>query len=154
MLGGGPGRIRTGDPCRGKGTYPLARHGGKAEYGRLSAVCSTMLSYRPTHEWARTIEVRLKTCSDRYSLFVKIAYSSRTTDLETAISGCTTSVRTMCWAGSSAWYARQRPKNVRFARYSARGTGRSRVRIPPGPPSKRKPPSQPSERRDALHSLL
>jgi len=94
-----------------------------------------MLSYRPTHEWARNLEVRLKTCSDRYSLFVKIAYSSRTTDLETAISGCTTSVRTMCWAGSSAWYARQRPKNVRFARYSARGTGRSRVRIPPGPPT-------------------
>ena len=25
----------------------LTRHGGKAEYSRISAVCSTMLSYRP-----------------------------------------------------------------------------------------------------------
>ena len=39
----------------------LARHGGKAEYNRISAVCSTMLSYRPTSR-ARSLQVCLKIC--------------------------------------------------------------------------------------------
>ena len=46
---------------RERNIFP-ARHGGKAEYDRISAVCSTMLSYRPTFARARNLQVCLKTC--------------------------------------------------------------------------------------------
>jgi len=52
----------------------------------------------------------------------------------TAISERATSLPRMCWAGSSAWHARCGAKERPVRKTIVRGTGRSRVRIPPGPP--------------------
>ena len=54
---------------------------------------------------------------------------------ETAISRHATSLLTIRWAGSSAWYAHRRGRRTSGSQGIARATGRSRVRIPPGPPN-------------------